>query len=191
MISQIGQMILVILTALTVENLFFSHGMGLYEIFRGARHGRSITAYALLIFAFSAGSGLLARWGWQLLPQKNRQWLYLIAVAAVLLCYLVICFGLVMLFPQAYRKVSWCIGPAAINTVVFSMPFAAEYYEWSAWQVLGFSIGTGLAFWLIAWILAEQLPRFRHISMPTAFRGMPAVFLFLGILALGFLGFVR
>lgn len=188
--AQMGQMLLVIFAALTVENVFFSQGMGFYELLRGAKKGRNITAYAVLLTLFSVGSGLLTRGLAPLLPTEKRFLIFLLAAGVVLVWYLIACLVLVMAFPHLYRRVSWCIGPAAINTVVFSIPFLAEQYQWGAWEILGFSLGTGIAFWLLVWIMAEQLPRLRHMSMPAAFRGIPATILFLGILALGFLGFV-
>ena len=183
------QMLLMVLAAITVESVFFSRGMGFYEILQGAGRGRNISAYSLFLTVFSIGSGFLSRWIAEVTELDQKLWLLLLAAGSVLLCYLVVCLVLVILFPSMYRKVGWCIGPAAINTTVFSMPFLAEQQQWGNWQMLGFAIGTGLAFWLLSWIMAEQLPRLRHISMPAAFQGMPAAFLFLGILALGFLGF--
>lgn len=184
-------MLLMVLAALTVENVFLSRGMGFYEILHGAKKGKNIVAYALLLASFSVGSGVLTHWiaGW--FPMMETQWFFLLAAGTILFCYLAVCIVLVMVFPKGYRRVSWCIGPAAINTVVFAVPFLAEQQQWNVWQIIGFAVGTGIAFWLIAWILAEQLPRLRHISMPAAFRGTPAVFLFLGILALALLGFVK
>lgn len=183
------QMLLMIVAAITVENVFFSRGMGFHEILRGARRGRNITAYALFLTLFSIASGFLSRWLSEITKLDQRLWLLLLAAGSILLCYLIVCLVLVIVLPGIYRRVGWCIGPAAINTAVFSVPFLAEQQQWGNWQILGFAIGTGLAFWLLSWIMAEQLPRLRHISMPAAFRGMPAAFLFLGILALGFLGF--
>ena len=35
--NQLGQLLLVVLAALTVENVFFFQGMGFYELLRGAK----------------------------------------------------------------------------------------------------------------------------------------------------------
>lgn len=56
------QMLLMVLAAITVESVFFSRGMGFYEILQGAGRGRNISAYSLFLTLFSIGSGFLSRW---------------------------------------------------------------------------------------------------------------------------------
>ncbi|HIS50392.1 MAG TPA: hypothetical protein IAA80_07815 [Candidatus Gallacutalibacter pullistercoris] len=185
---ELGELMLAVLAALTAENLFFSQGMGFDRVLQAARRGTMLGIYALLVTLFSLVSGLLLFWLSGMVPVL---WLPLVSAGVTGGVYLLVCIVLVMGAPEWYRKISWCLAPAAINTVVFSIPFLVRLQEWNPWQAIGFSLGTGVAFWLAAWLLTEMIPRLRHISMPAAFRGMPAVFLYMAILALAFLGFAR
>ena len=52
----------------------------------------------------------------------------------------------------------------------------------------GFAIGTGVAFFLAALVLSEALARYRNEYMPKAFRGLPSVLIYVGILSMVFVG---
>lgn len=187
----LGELFLTALAALAVENLFFTQGMGFARVLHGAQKGRDIGLYALLLTGFSLLSSLLMIPLGNLLPTQEFVWLGLLGAAVMAACYLLACLVLVTLCPGFYRKVRWCLAPAAINTVVFSLPFLGRLHQWNGWQAVGFALGTGLAFFLSTWLLTEMLPRLRSLDMPASFRGMPGVFLYLAILALALLGFAR
>lgn len=104
-------------------------------------------------------------------------------------------FGSVLDFSVCCTKnLSKDIGISAISSYQFRSAgdsFPWWYAQWSWGESVGFALGTGLSFWLAGWLLAEMMPRLTHISIPRAFRGTPAVFLYLAILALAFLGFAK
>ena len=111
--NQLGQLLLVVLAALTVENVFFFQGMGFYELLRGAKKGKNITAYAALLTLFSAGSGMITHGLAPFIPTEKRVWVFLLAAGVVLAWYLVVCLVLVMAFPHMYRRgklVHWPCG---------------------------------------------------------------------------------
>ena len=55
-------------------------------------------------------------------------------------------------------------------------------------EAAGFAIGTGVAFFLAALVLSEALARYRNEYMPKAFRGLPSVLIYVGILSMVFVG---
>ena len=58
--KELTQLLLAAFAAVTVENLFFSRGMGFDRILQSARRGREIGTFSLLIGLFSLLSGLIA-----------------------------------------------------------------------------------------------------------------------------------
>lgn len=185
------QMLLTAIVAVSVENVIFSGGIGFSRVLRAARRPRTIGVYSLLVTAFSlismiAGSLLNPL----LLSGETLLWLrpaLLALCAAAVYCAAAAAlkFGL----PGFYEKYGEILSPAAINTVVLSMPYVQKSFKLPLPQAAAFAVGTGAAFFLAATILAHIAPRLRHGDMPKAFVGLPAVLIYMGILSLAFAGF--
>lgn len=186
--TEFGKMMLALLTALTTESMLFSRGIGFSRVLKAARKGWAIGLYAGLICIFSLLSALFAPMvaGW--LPAF---WFPLSVAVLAAAWYLAACLILAFAVPKVYRKISEYLPSAAINSVVLSIPFLGGMAQWSVGECIGFALGTGISFWIVGWLLVEMMPRLTHISVPRAFRGTPAVFLYLAILALAFLGFAK
>lgn len=185
------QMILTALAAVSVENVVFSGGIGFSRVLRAARRPRTIGVYALFVTAFSLVSAVLGSLlNPLLLSNGTLAWLRpallaLCAAAAYCAAAAVLKFAL----PALYCKYEELLAPAAINTVVLSMPYAQRSFQLPLLQAAAFAVGTGAAFFLAAVVLAHVAPRFRNDDMPKAFSGLPAVLIYMGILSLAFAGF--
>ena len=118
---ELGELMLAVLAALTAENLFFSQGMGFDRVLQAARRGTMLGIYALLVTLFSLVSGLLLFWLSGMVPVL---WLPLVSAGVTGGVYLLVCIVLVMGAPEWYRKISWCLAPAAIP---LSFPFRFWY----------------------------------------------------------------
>ena len=186
--TEFGKMMLALLAALTTESMLFSRGIGFSRVLKAARKGWAIGLYAGLICIFSLLSALFSPRvaGW--LPAF---WFPLSVAVLAAAWYLAACLILAFAVPKVYRKISEYLPSAAINSVVLSIPFLGGMAQWSVGECIGFALGTGISFWIVGWLLVEMMPRLTHISVPRAFRGTPAVFLYLAILALAFLGFAK
>lgn len=186
--TEFGKMMLALLAALTTESMLFSRGIGFSRVLKAARKGWAIGLYAGLICIFSLLSALFSPMvaGW--LPAF---WFPLSVAVLAAAWYLAACLILAFAVPKVYREISEYLPSAAINSVVLSIPFLGGMAQWSVGECIGFALGTGISFWIVGWLLVEMMPRLTHISVPRAFRGTPAVFLYLAILALAFLGFAK
>lgn len=186
--TEFGKMMLALLAALTTESMLFSRGIGFSRVLKAARKGWAIGLYAGLICIFSLLSALFSPMvaGW--LPAF---WFPLSVAVLAAAWYLAACLILAFAVPKVYRKISEYLPSAAINSVVLSIPFLGGMAQWSVGECIGFALGTGISFWIVGWLLVEMMPRLTHISVPRAFRGTPAVFLYLAILALAVLGFAK
>lgn len=78
---------------------------------------------------------------------------------------------------------------AAFNSLVLAVPFLNRQAEYSLSGSLGNALGCALAFVLAAVMVSSALVCVDNDSMPESFRGLPALFVFVGILTLGFMGF--
>lgn len=185
------QLLLTALMAVTAENILFSGGIGFSRVLRAARKPRTLVMYSVFVTFFSLASGLASS---LLAPELAsdelltylRPVVFALCTAAV---YLIAAFLLKYLIPSFFKKYGEILSPAAINTVVLSMPYVQKSFKLDPANSAAFAVGTGAAFFLAASVLARAITRYRNDDMPKAFSGLPALLIYVGILSLAFVGF--
>lgn len=185
------QMLLTALLAVTAENIIFSGGIGFSRVLRAARKPKTLGIYALFVAFFSLISVLLSSLWSSLVAEGPALVIIRPAVFAglVALVYVVSAYTAKSFFPNFYRKYGMLLSPAAMNTVVLSMPYIQKSFKLNVTDAAGFALGTGIAFFLAALALAYTLDKYRNqTEMPKAFSGLPAVLLYVGILSMAFAG---
>ena len=186
------QMVFTALAAVAAENILFSGGIGFSRVLRAARRPATLGVYSLLVTVFSLISILLSTVLNPFIAQSEAV-LYLrplLFAACAAAAYLVAAFLIKALFPALYRKYGEILSPAAINTVVLAMPYVQKAFKLDgSFNAAGFALGTGLAFFLAAEVLAHAAIRCRNEDMPRAFSGLPVMLIYIGILSLAFAGF--
>lgn len=179
------------LLALSSESILFAGAGGFSRALRAARRPALLRRYAVLVSAFSLvsmlASCLLGDWAASFpQPMTARVVIFLFADLAV---YLGAAWFFQRFCPVFWEKTGKVFSPAAINTIVLSMPFLQRYFKMGWPEAIGYALGTGAAFWLAAQLLNTALRRTSHTDMPRAYKGLPAVLLYIGILCLAFCGF--
>lgn len=176
------------LLALTVENVLFAGGAGFSRALRAARRPAIAANYALFVAFFSLCSGLA---GFLLSPLfLNRyQAVYPAVVAAVVaVLYFLTAAFLHITKPSFFEKNSSILAQAAVNTVVLAIPFLRQMCSFGFSETVGFSLGTGIAFFFAVLILEQALRLCSNPDMPRAFSGLPGVLVYIGILSMAFAG---
>lgn len=186
------QILMTALMAVTAENIIFAGGIGFSRILRAARKPKTLAMYAVFVTFFSLVSITFGSL-WDPILMKSdvltvlRPAIYALIVAAI---YIVAAYTLQSFFPQFYKQYGQILSPAAINTVVLSMPYVLKSLKLDLLNAVGFALGTGLAFFLAALMLAYSMVRYKkNTDMPNAFAGLPSILLYIGILSLAFSGF--
>jgi len=185
------QMLLTALMAITTENILFLGGIGFSHVLSATRKPKLLGMYSVFITLFSLPSILLGTVFNPIMLGNDALIVVrptIFAVSAALI-YFVVVIVLKLFLPKFYKKYNQILSPAAINTVVLSMPYVQKSFKLGLLDSLGFAVGTGLAFFLAATLLTYSVARFKSNDMPKAFRGLPAVLLYIGILSLAFAGF--
>lgn len=185
------QLLLTALMAVTAENILFAGGIGFSRVLRAARRPRTLGMYSGFVTVFSLISTLLSSLlGPALLANAALTYLRPVIFAlCAAAAYLAASFLLQFFLPSFFRKYGEILSPAAINTIVLSMPFVQKSFKLDIANAAAFAVGTGVAFFLAARILARTMARYKNDDMPRAFNGLPAVLIYIGILSLAFAGF--
>ncbi len=186
------QMLLTALMAVSTENIIFAGGIGFSRVLRAARKPKTLGMYAGFVTLFSLISTVFGSlWNPILMDSSMmiilRPVIFALIVAAV---YIVAAYTLKSFLPGFYKQYGQILSPAAINTVVLSMPYVLKSFKLDLPNALGFAVGTGVAFFLAATVLAYTLDKYKNnADMPKAFMGLPAVLIYVGILSMAFAGF--
>ena len=189
--TQLAQIMLFALLAVTAENLLFIGGLGFSRVIRAARKPKTIWRYSLLVGIFTFVSTLCGI-GLNALLEPAFQTFSMLRTVVFAVCttvaYLIAVLVLRRFLPTWYRRVEPLLASSAINTIVLSMPFLQHTVNMDVWQALGSSIGTGVAFLFASGVLARTLARYKSADVPSAFRGLPSILIYIGVLSMALFG---
>ena len=186
------QLISFLLAAAFIQNLVLSTGFGTSVMLRMSRKRKNILPFSALLCLFTVGTvlicypldlligtGVAAKWFRPLMIICVTALLY---IAAVLL--------LKKKFAPLYAKVSRVLPMAAFNNMVIGIALIVNHqFALSLPGAIGLGVGACGGYLLLSWLTAEGMERLDNPDVPRAFRGLPSVLIYLGIIALALMGF--
>ncbi len=186
----LGSLFSAAMFACLFQNLIFSGGYGADEAIRMAAKPRQLYPLSLFIVYLSTVVSLIC----VLLDRVravrtlNVFWHALIFVGVLAAVYLVTLLFVLFVFKAKPRTVRR-LGVAAFNTLVLAVPFINYRAAFGVFEALGSGIGAGLAFIIAVLLINFGLRKInQNESIPQAFKGTPAVFIYAAILSLAFTG---
>jgi len=187
----INDLFITALYTVFVQNLVFSSGLGMSEAIRVSTKPGMFGKFALMISGFSVATSaicsLLSN-----LPQMPKMQIYgRAAVYGCVLAAVYILTAAVMRFVfRASAKSMGVLGIAALNTLVYAVPFINNSAAYSFSASIGSGIGAGIAFVLAAALIGKGSRILeQNESIPEIFKGTPSMFIYVGLLSLAFAGF--
>lgn len=177
--------------SLLLQNLIFTGGFGTSEAIRISSKPRYVLSFALFIAGFSIAASLICR-ALELIPQiggAHTLVRLLIYISVLFVLYIIT----VLVFRYALRagdSILRKIGMAAFNTLLLAIPVINRSAAYTVSESLGAGIGAGAAFAIAVFLIHAGIHVLDHNDrIPKAFRGTPALFLYVSLLALAFTGF--
>ena len=171
------------------QNLIFGGGSGASEAIRMAAKPKTLFPLSIFIVYFSVITSVICRLV-ELIPQFSQ----LGEIYHTMLFYGVLCvLYLVTLFVvRAFKSPSRVVrrvGIAAFNTLVLSIPFINYRAGFTIPQAIGSGLGAGVAFVIAVCLINIGLIKLEeNTEIPQCFKGTPAIFIYVSILALAFTG---
>ncbi|HBL41746.1 MAG TPA: hypothetical protein DDY98_09485, partial [Ruminococcaceae bacterium] len=81
------------------------------------------------------------------------------------------------------------VGMAAVNTLVLAVPMINRRAAFGVVESVGVGVGAGLAFVLAVLLIGQGEERLsENDSIPPIFQGKPALFIYIALISLGFVG---
>jgi Na+-translocating ferredoxin:NAD+ oxidoreductase RnfA subunit len=174
-----------------IQNLVFSGGYGASEAVRMATKPRRLAAFSIMVAYFSVLSAVICR-ALDFIVQIDRLNLAIhsaIFGGVLVALYLVTVLAVKFVFKPG-RKFLSMIGMAALNTLVFAIPLLNRRLGNTFAASIGIGVGSGIAFIFAISLISIGLKRIEsNPNLPQAFKGAPAMFLYVALLSMAFTGF--
>lgn len=174
--------------SLLIQNIIFNSGLALSETIRMARRPKFFLMYGLSILYFSLTTSLVCSL-LNLIPAihaLNTVWhVVIFAIILALITLLTSVFAIVVL--KANKKFMNSLGMCAVNSLVLAIPIINSRSALSVPSSIGSAIGAALAFVAALLFINSAMRRIAsNKDIPKAFRGLPAVFVYMALLTLAF-----
>lgn len=189
--KMISDLLVTALFTVFVQNLVLNSGLGMSEAIRVSTKPGMFGKFAAMISGFSVATSVICSLlntviGFGTMPFAGKAAVYGGILAAV---YILLCVLLKLIF-RVTDKFLGTLGIAALNTLVFAVPFINESAAYSFADAIGSGLGAGIAFVLAAALISKGSAALdKNENIPEAFRGTPAMLIYVGLLSLAFAGF--
>lgn len=172
------------------QNLIFNGGYGISEAVRMSAKPRQLVPMAIFITYFSTLVSVICVL-LDTIPVINglSEILHAIIFIAVVGALYLVTVSLVLLSGKATPRTVRRIGVAAFNTLVFAVPLINYRSAFTVADAIGAGIGAGIAFVIAVILINSGLKRLEiNKSIPKCFKGTPAMFIYVALLSLAFIG---
>ncbi len=175
--------------ALLMQNLVFGGGFGMSEAIRIATKPKEFFTIALLVVYFTSATAAICS-ALDNIQQINAlsTAMHLGVYCLVLAAVYIISTAVIQAFLKNKKDVHR-VGMAAVNTLVLAVPIINRRAAFGIVESVGFGIGAGLAFIFAVVLIGEAEKRLKdNDGISTAFKGKPALFIYIALISLGFAG---
>lgn len=173
------------------QNLVLSSGLGMSEAIRVSTKPGTFGKFAVMISGFSVVTSTVCSLIDTIPAVEGATYAVRAAIYGGVLAgvYLAVA-AILKLALKADSKLLGTLGIAALNTLVLAVPYINNSAAYSFAGSIGSGLGAGIAF-VFAAALISQGSRIlaENEEIPEAFKGTPAMFLYVAMLSLAFAGF--
>lgn len=190
--SLLLQFVTALLTAAFVENVLFTRSLGTSWVLYLVRRKKSFFQYIGLMTAVSLLSSLLSYPFRRPLSGLNDSYVLLpmAFIACLIAVYVAVYFLLGRFWPAFFEKTEPEMTTAIFNGAMLGGLLIPAVERLDLVGTLGYSLGANLGFAVAVALVGFGMERIRLCHVPKAFRGLPVVLIYLGLLSLAFYGLV-
>ena len=172
------------------QNLIFNGGYGLSEAVRMSAKPRQLLPMAVFITFFSTATSAICVLV-DFFPVINglKEIYHALIYVGVLLVIYIFAIIVANIIPKVQPATKRRIGIAAFNTLVLAMPLINYRSAFSVIELIGAGLGAGLAYIIAVILINSGLKKLDTLTtIPKAFKGTPAIFIYTALLSLAFTG---
>ena len=195
MMQMISHAFFIMLSAMVVENVVLARGLGISRVLMATDRRQTLTA-GLSVTAVCTAAGLLHRpavWLLRRWPAGHPVRVYgrdLVFLLVVCGAYLAVRLLFSRALPALFSREKGVFDRTAFNSAVLGTALLAASQRLDAASALAFYVGSGLGFLLAIIVVNAGYERLRFCNLPRAFRGLPVILLYIGILSMAIYGLI-
>ncbi len=190
--NDVLEFILFLFASALAQNIVLSTGFGSSMLLRIVRRPKDIGAFSLVLALFAVLTVAIAypidkMIGIGFWAKLSRP---MIIVGIALVLYSVITPIFAKAAPRFYARIGKLFPLAAFNNLVIGVALISNHsFSLSLFGAIGLALGCCVGFVVLSFLTAEGLERVDNPDIPAAFRGLPIMFLYVGLMALAVMGF--
>lgn len=190
--NEIWDFILFLFASALAQNIVLATGFGSSMLLRIIRRPKDIGLFSLVLSLFAVLTVAIAYpidkiIGIGFWAKLSRP---LIIVGIALILYSVITPIAAKAAPRLYARVGKLFPLAAFNNLVIGVALICNHsFSLSLVGAIGLAIGCCVGFVVLSYLTAEGIERVDNPDIPSAFRGLPIIFVYVGLMALAVMGF--
>ena len=186
------QFVTALLTAAFVENIIFTRSLGTSWVLYLVRNPKNFLEYTGLLGAVSLVSAMLCYPLRRPLSGSGSSYVLLpmVSILCVIAVYVAVYFLLRRFWPVFLETIKDNMTAAVFNGVMLGGLLIPAIERLDFAGTVGYSLGTTLGFAVAVLLIGFGMERIRLCHVPKAFRGLPVVLIYLGLLSLAFYGLV-
>lgn len=176
--------------ALVLQNFVFNGGFGMSEAIRIATKPKDFFPIAMLVAFFTSATAAVCSLldliaAINALSTAEHLGIYCLVLAVIYLIFT----GIHVLIYRNNKQNLHRIGMAAVNTLVLAVPIINRRAAFNTAESIGLGLGAGIAFVIAVLLISAAEERIReNDTMSNAFKGKPALFIYIALISLGFAG---
>ena len=191
----IAQMLLLTLTAMTMENIVFTRALGTGKIFMSGK-----TPFGALMFggvhtAVITISCLITSFVSSILNKTSvRYFIEPLVYVIILIIFYIIAYFLVSYHTlkknESINKIARTLALSCFNNAVLGSIMIVSRRSLNPAQAIFYGIGCGLGFVIATFFMEEQKKRIKLSKIPKSFRGTAVTLIYLGLISLALYGLI-
>ena len=187
------------LVALFLQNAIYERALGINILLYASRRKWDVVGFTLSLYYITTTSSA-AVWGLEYalnrLVGENVNYTMYVPVLYVLvvgIIYIVSLLAVWRYFHKMYKKIKRFVHLTVFNCAVLGGLFINSQADRDFASYIGYGLGTALGFFLAGFLLYVSFERLNSELVPKAFRGMPIMIIYVGIISMAlhaFAGYV-
>lgn len=192
MVDNILSFILVMITATTMENVVFTRALGVNKIVFQIKDIKSNLRFGAIVTLVITLANII-NYPLNILISERITISYLKSITfvfSIIITYILINIAFMLFNKSYYAKAKIMISMASFNCCVHGVLIISSIQKLNFLTTIAYSLGSGLGFIIALLMIYIGKQRISMLNVPRAFKGLPIILLYLGILSLAIYGLI-
>ncbi len=175
-----------------VQNAILDRAFGANVVIYASRKGSNVAGFTFGITAMTTIASLISYFFDKLLLNSEFGWLFMPLVYLAIISAVYV-FGLLVFwrfFPKTFVRIKKYVHLVIFNCAVIGALFLNSSFGGDIFSYIGYGFGTGVGFFLAAFLLNIAQEKLSSEKIPKVFRGYPIMLIYIGIISLAFYALV-